>query len=489
MRKTNLSYDFNKATKKWTSLFQKQTIMVVLFFCVIFFSTGSTLGQEVSQKIRITGQVVDNENLPLIGVSIVEVGTINGTVTDVNGNYDLTVTNNALIRYSYIGFKAFEKKVTSSSVVDVTLEAELSALGEVVVVGYGTQRKQDLTGAVAVVDMKEAHKLTSASISEMLQGQVAGVSIQSSGDPGSMGKINIRGIGSFSNVGPLYVIDGLIVNDVNHINPSDIESIQVLKDASSTAIYGSRGANGAIIVAQTNGRKSNPKLDVNATLGAQEIAKKIKMKNTNDFLYYNELAYLNAGLEWPGQPTPNTYLPNSDLQKAIFEVGQVQDVNLTYTQGSDNLSLMMGGGYFSQDGVLAGPKYERFTYRINTEGHYGILKIGESLTLSNANQKTTNYGSFTNALMMPPVLPIYDPNEPTGRGGFGYGTNAYPTYITNPVAQQASLDNKVVNNRIMGNIYLELKILKYITFKLMEGVDFRYGAFKTIDYAYTMRMG
>lgn len=491
MRKINLFYDLNRTSGRRTDGISKRNLYATLLFGLTLLLTVGAWGQEVSRNIQITGQVRDNENSPLIGVTIVEVGTINGVTTDLNGNYELKVASNATLRYSFIGFKATTRKVSESSVINVKLEPEVSGLDEIVVVGYGTQRKQDLTGAVAVVDMKEAQKLKSGSISEMLQGQVAGVSIQSSGDPGSMGRINIRGIGSFSSVGPLYVVDGLIVNDVNHLNPTDIESMQVLKDASSTAIYGSRGANGVIIVTTKKGKNGAPKLDITATLGAQEIAKKIKMKNTTDFLYYNELAYINAGLEWPGQPEENTYLPNSDFQSAIFEVGNVADLNLTYSQGSDNLSFMMGGGYFSQDGVLTGPFYKRYTYRINTEGRYGIFKIGENITLSSTNQKTTNTStsSFTNALMMPPVLPIYDPDEPSGRGGFGYGTNAYPTYTTNPVAQQASVDNRVVNSRIIGNVYLELNLFKLFTYKFNTGVDFWYGRTKTINYAYTMRMG
>jgi len=463
----------------------KKGLLVTLMLCVCTLM--------YAQNKSIHGVIVDTSTKDPLPGALVTVKGISGsgTESDANGHYTIKASDNDVLVVSYVGYLKSEVQIKSRAEVNIELNADIKALEEFVVIGYGVQKKKDLTGAVSVVDMKEVKKLTAGSFSEILQGQVAGVSVRSSGDPGSMGNIRIRGIGSFSNVGPLYVVDGLIVNDVNHINTDDIESMQVLKDASSTAIYGSRGANGVIIVTTKKGEKGAPKLDFSATYGAQEIARKIKMKNTTDYLYYNELAYLNAGLAWPGKPVAGTYLPNSDFQDAIFQTGNVQDYNLSYSQATDNLSMMTGGGYFSQDGVLAGPTYERFTYRINTEGRFGIVKIGEHITLSNTSQKTTNTNtsSFTNALMMPPVLPIYNPNEPTGRGGFGYGTNAYPTYTTNPVAQQASVDNHTVNNRILGNVYLEVDLFKLFTYKFNAGVDFWYGRAKSIDYAYTMRMG
>lgn len=461
-----------------------KSFLLTVVFCLMFTSFSFA-------QVNVSGRVADKDNQPLIGVSVLEIGAGNGTVTDMDGKYNLTVKDNASLQFSYVGYKTWVQKVSKNGKLDIIMDDAASELSEVVVVGYGTQRKQDLTGAVSVVDVKEAMKLTTGSISEMLQGQVAGVSIQSSGDPGSMGKINIRGIGSFSNVGPLYVVDGLIVNDVNHINTTEIESIQILKDASSTAIYGSRGANGVIILSTKKGKQGKPTLDIKGTYGIQELSKKIYMKNTLDYLYYNQLSYINAGMEWPGNPVDGTYLPNSDFQDAIFQTGKVSDYNVSYSQGSENTSMMMSGGFFSQDGVLAGPDYNRFTYRINSEGRFGIFKIGENITLSHAKNKSTNTNtsSFINALIMPPVLPIYDPNEPSGRGGFGYGNNYYPTYTTNPVAQQLSIDNRVTDNRIMGNVYAELNLFKYFTYKLNVGVDYWYGNRKIKDYVYTMRLG
>jgi TonB-dependent starch-binding outer membrane protein SusC len=443
------------------------------------------------QTIPISGRVVDTDNAPLVGVTIMVVGTSSGTVTDMDGNYSLNAAPNATLRFTYIGFRPVEANVGGRNVINIVMEYGMSGLEEIVVIGYGTQRKQDLTGAITVVDIGEAQKLTTGSISEMLQGQAAGVAIFSSGDPGSMGRINIRGYGSFSEVGPLFVVDGLIVNDVNHINPADIESVQILKDASSTAIYGSRGANGVIIMTTRRAKSGKPTFEVTATTGLQELSRKIPMMNTLEYLHYNELSYLNAGMPWPANATPDSYLPNTDFQNGIFRVGTVQDYNVSYLQGTDNTSFMTGGGFFSQDGVLEGPNYNRFTYRVNSEGNFGILTVGENLTFSRASRKITNFNtsSFTNALIMPPVLPIYDPSEPSGKGGFGYGSIYYPTYSTNPVAQQQTINHNAIDNRVLGNVYTHLKIFDVFTYKANLGMDYWFGRQKIINHAYTMRMG
>jgi TonB-linked SusC/RagA family outer membrane protein len=332
-------------------------------------------------------------------------------------------------------------------------------------------------------------KLKVAGVGEALQGQVAGVSVQANGDPGRMADVRIRGIGSFSNVGPLYVIDGLILNDANHLNPSDIESVQILKDASATALYGSRGANGVIIITTLKGQEGPMKIDFNASYGVQEIGRKIEMMETPEFLYYNELSYLNANRAWPGKPEPGEMMANTDWQKAIFETGKVTDINLSVSGGSKTTRYMLGAGYYSQDGVLEGPWYDRYTFRVNSEGKKGIFTFGENISLIHTSQKLTNLwtSSFTNALSMPPVIPVYDPNEPSGRGGYGYGNGRFETYNTNPVALQQSVDDNMLQNRVVGNVYAEIEIIKDLKYKANAGVDFWHGSRKQTDEAVTMR--
>ncbi|NJK85523.1 MAG: TonB-dependent receptor plug domain-containing protein, partial [Bacteroidales bacterium] len=361
--------------------------------------------------------------------------------------------------------------IGENAVIDIALTPDVQNLDEVVVIGYGVQKKRDLTGAVGVVDVEEMNKVQASGISEALQGQVAGVSVRSGGSPGSWADVRIRGVGSFSNVGPLYVIDGLILNDANHLNPEDVESIQILKDASSTAIYGSRGANGVIIITTKKGKNGPATVDFKANYGWQELSRKIDMMGTTEFLYYNQLGYINGGEEWLGRPETSDTVPDTDWQNAIFQMGKVEDYNLSVAGGSEKSTYMIGAGYYTQDGVLEGPWYNRLTFRVNSQTTKGRLTLGENFSYIRSDQKYTNTSSssFTNALSMPPVIPVYDPNEISGRGGYGYGSVMYPTYSSNPVALQQSIDNTEDHNRFIGNLFGELSIFKRFNIQIKSG--------------------
>ncbi len=445
----------------------------------------------LAQGTAVKGVVLDaSTQEPLIGVSVVDRDNkSNGVSTNIDGEFTINVPANGVLTFSYIGYTPKQVNVNGQTNLTVAMESSMQNLEEVVVIGYGTQKKVDLTGAVGVVDMKEAQKQQATNIADMLQGQVAGVSVASTSNPGEMANVRVRGIGSFSSVGPLYVIDGLIVNDVNHLNPQEIESMQVLKDAAAAAIYGARGANGVILITTKRGKQGKPTLDVTATFSLADLPKTIEMSDTQKFMKYNEQSYLNSNTPWPASVIePGSLMPNTDWQKAVFQVGQTQDYNLMYTQGSENVNMAVGLGYLTQTGILEGPEYDRFTARVNTDATYGILKIGENLTFQHTNNLTTNGGSFYNALATPPVIPVYDPNEPSGKGGFGYGSSTFPTYITNPVANQKSVRNLQVNDRVIGNVYAELDILELFKYKLNLGVDAWFGRTKTINNCYTMRM-
>lgn len=429
---------------------------------------------------------------PLIGVSIRAKASSAMAVTDINGSFVIAASGSDKLNISYVGYQDVTVAVSNRKEITVELTADVNDLNEIVVIGYGTQKKADLTGSVGVVDVAEAKKTASTNIYEMLQGQVPGVSVSTTSQPGSMSQVMIRGIGSFNTVGPLYVLDGLIVNDVNHLNPTEIESMQVLKDASAAAIYGARGANGVILITTKKGKKGKPSLDVSATWSVADMPKRIEMMDATKFMYYNEQAYLNANTDWPAAnySLTNTgkYIPNTDWQKAVFQTGFTQEYNLMYTQGSDNVNFALGGGYMDQTGVMEGPEYQRFTARFNADATYGILKVGVNSTFQHAVNHGTNSGSFLNALAMPPVIPIYDPDEPSGKGGYGYGSADFPTYSSNPVAIQDSYESLSVDNRAIANVFAELKLFKHFTYKLNFGVDAWFGRHKYINHCYTMRM-
>lgn len=300
---------------------------------MLMFALGLTAS--AAELLRVNGVVTDDGNEPLIGVSVVLKGGTAATATDVDGTYSINVPADGTLSFSYIGYGSREVKVDGRSTINVTLSEESVMLDQVVVIGYGTQKKADLTGSVAVVDMEKARKMPATDIASMLQGQVGGVSVGTSSQPGAMAAIRVRGVGSFSNVGPLYVIDGMIVNDANNLNPNEIENMQVLKDASAAAIYGARGANGVILITTKKGKAGKPTLDVTANVSIAQMPKTIKMMGARDFMYYNEQAYLNANAAWPAASIePGTVLADTDWQKAVYQNGITQDYNLVYTQGT-----------------------------------------------------------------------------------------------------------------------------------------------------------
>jgi len=446
---------------------------------------------------NVTGTVTDaetGESLP--GANVRTLDGANAAVTDIDGHFSIKAAAKEQLVFSYVGYQSKTLAVPANLRMAVQLDSNDKLMENVVVIGYGTQKKADLTGAVSVVDVDEAMKTGATNIYEMLQGQVPGISVSTTSEPGTMSRVQIRGVGSFNTVGPLYVLDGMIVNDVNHLNPNEIETMQVLKDASAAAIYGARGANGVILITTKKGQSGKPSLEVTGTWSIADMPKKLDMMSTTDFMYYNEQAYTNANTDWPAnewaQEHVGQYIPNTDWQKATYQRGFTQDYNLMYRQGSDNVNMAIGAGYMNQTGVLESPKYDRFTARVNTDATFGILKIGENLTFQHTKTKETIGGSFMGAITMPTVIPVYDPNEPAkhkGDPGYGYGSQQFPTYTTNPVAIQQSDRNQGVNDRVIGNLFAELSLPFNLTYKFNIGVDAWWGRHKYINLAYTKRMG
>ena len=446
--------------------------------------TPVNANQQVS---ACTGTVVDSEGEPIIGASVLVVGTTLGAATDFDGNFSIpNVKAGSTLHITSVGFSAVDVKWNGTPL-HITLSEDAKLLDEVVAIGYGVQKKADLTGAVGVVSVDDAKKLPQTDVASMLQGQVPGVSVQTSSQPGASANVRIRGISSFNNVGPLYVVDGLIVNDAGNINPNEIESMQVLKDASAAAIYGARGANGVILITTKHGKSGKPTLDITANYSWQQMPSKIEMMDANQYMKYNELGYINAQIAWPaaaGGVAPGYILPNIDWQKAVFQTGFTQDYNLMYTQGSDNVRNAIGGGYLDQEGVIAGPKYKRATFRVNTDATYGILTVGENATFYYTESNPWQGGSFAGALQSPAVTPVYDE---ANVGGYGHGSSMFPHYITNPVGNQASVDARNTSYRLLGNIYAELKFLKHFTYKFNMGIDAVWNRGKSLSHYWSLR--
>ena len=427
------------------------------------------LGSVLFAQHKIEGTVISAiDDLPLIGVNIIEKGTLNGTVTDVDGNYSLQVaTGDAVLEFSYTGFSSQNVPVEGRTRVDLAMDEASTLLEQVVVVGYGTQKKSDLTGAVGSVKQEDIERVAVANVEQALQGKVAGVYVApSSGSPGAGAVIRIRGTGTLNNANPLYVIDGMITYDASFVNPQDVQSIEVLKDASAAAIYGSRGANGVIIITTKSGvKRENAAITVSSYYGTQEITKKVDLLNAAEFgeiynefrgtQYYENPAALGEGTDW---------------QDEIYRSAPIANVQLSANGGSDKVSYNFSGNYFKQDGIIKNSSFERVTFRLNTEFKLNNwLSIGNNIAYANSQNQNAP-GVVNSALRMPPVFDVRD----------SLGNFSDPTFfglaIGNPAADLFYKSNShSKNNRLFGNIYSDVRFLKFFTFRSNFGFDRRDG--------------
>ena len=450
--------------RKRLSASQCRSVGLFLLLLVLrsSFITAQTTGQ-------VNGVVSDQNGEPLIGVNVMVEGTTRGTITDIDGKFNIeTGSAKSTLVITYLGYNTLKIEAKAGATLKITMTEDTRELDELVVVGYGTQRKKDLTGAVGVVDTKEMKKLQSPNIGQALQGQVSGVSVSTSGEPGSGADIRIRGVGSFSNVGPLYVVDGIILNgSQREFNVNDIESMQVLKDASSTALYGARGANGVIIITTKKGKDGVPKIDLSVNYGSQQIANRIDMMNSLEFLRINRQAYENAGMTWPGEPTQGQVLVNTDWQDEFFKTGNTQDYNLTISNGNKDGNFLISANVFSQDAVVKGPYHNRYAFRVNSEIKKGIFTFGENMLYSRTQTKPMIGSPFIDLCRLPPIIPVKEED-----GSWGTGSSSYQTYGTNPIGLQETRDFVQNSNRLIGSLYTEVAILKNLKFKTNLGIEF-----------------
>jgi TonB-linked SusC/RagA family outer membrane protein len=423
----------------------------------------------------ITGRITDAKGEGLPGVTVRVKNGTQGTTTDVNGNFTLDAPAGATLIISSIGYATQEIAVNNQTTLNVQLAADSQQLTETVVVGYLTQERQNVTGAVATLGAADVRRAPVASTAEAIQGRLPGVQVTNSGSPGQAPVVNIRGLGTLGGASsqPLYVVDGLWIEPTSSagrdINPADIESVQVLKDAAALAPYGVSGANGVIIITTKRGKNGKAAISLSASGGVQNIWRKLDLANAAQWAATNNLAYTNANLA--RQPYAAN-LPagiDTNWQDEFFKQGSVQDYNLGFSGGGDNSNYNISGGYFKQNGTVLGPNFERFTARVNSGFNRGRLRVGENLQLVRANQTYLNGTPFVDVLRMLPVIPVYDAVNP---GGFGTGSNNAVTYGTNPIALQTLLNSTSTNNRILGNAYAEVQIFDFLRYRLNLGVEY-----------------
>lgn len=453
--------------------------MKQIFLTLLFTLCSVVL---MAQDLQVKGVVTSaDDGQPLPGVSVYIKGTQSGTLSDVNGTYSLKVPAGSTLVFSFVGMETQEVVVTSNTTIDIAMSYDMTEMDEVVVIGYGTQKKSLVTGAISKVDGEDLRKATDMRVTQALQGKTAGVIITSnSGQPGDQISVRIRGTGTNGNAEPLYIIDGLPMSGAgtDFLSAGDIASIEVLKDAASCAIYGARGANGVVIITTKTG-KTDTKLSVtyDGYYGVQNPWKKIPVLNTSEYIMLTNEAALNAG-QAPRFSSEDIagFTSDTDWQDEMFYYNAPkQNHSLSFTGGSEKLEYSSSINYFDQDGIVAKGKssFKKIGYRLNAAGNFGFVKVGGNLNIVNIVSKgiSTNdhFGlSLAQALNMPPIVPVKF-SDGTWATPESYGLGLQE--ITNPVAMMSYNNSKTRTNKLIGNVYGDFDFGKISD--VLEGLHFR----------------
>lgn len=463
----------------------KQTLS--LLFLSLFWLGLSTA--TYAQTRTLTGSVNDAKTAErLIGATVQVKGTTKGGITDVNGKFNISLgALDDTLLISYIGYQPKVLIVKNLSSVTVSLEPLAAMISEFVVIGYGTQKKSDLTGAVVVVETKDIARANASSFDKAIQGKAAGVMVTSnSGQPGSGASIRIRGIGSISRGSdPLIVIDGLITdnNALNSINPSDIESLQVLKDASSASIYGAQGANGVILVTTKKGEKGKTKVSFSNYFGLSTVPGYYDIMNGRQYATLMDSAWAIAVRDNPTQSDAfkkiyDAYLadPNStsvNMPELLTQTGTKQDYTLSASGGGENSRFAISGNYYNEKGILINTYFKRYSIRMNSEFEVNKhWKVGETFVFARTEGRNEAKGGLWNsALVTSPLMHLY---EPANLGGFG-GPDQTITGAndkSNPFAEQNLISNTYKTNSVIGSVYTEIEFMKGLTYRFSLGYDY-----------------
>lgn len=512
-------------------------------FLLVFMLTLSWVSFGQDQKV--TGSIQDAKGGGIPGVSVAIKGTTTGTTTDGNGAFSINVkSGNAELVITSVGYVAKTVAVGNRSSIKITLDEDVSQLSEVVVTGYTSQRKKDITGAVAVVSSKELLAVPAASVTQMLQGRASGVTVGNDNSPGGGTMVRVRGFGSINNNSPLYVIDGVPTQGtLNQINPNDIESMQVLKDASAASIYGARAANGVVIITTKRGTEGEPKISFDMYTGTQQVGKTLDLMNTKEMGQYFYESQIGAGRPAGTSPSaqyrfgadgsqtiadyiyPNVYgaLPanftytnditdpklgvtafnitkankeGTDWQREIFGPAKISNYQIGATGGSKYGKYAISASYFDQEGILKYTGYKRYSVRANTEFKKGAITFGENVTVSiderigvpGGNNSESNPIMF--AIRIQPIIPVFDiTGGPVALGGtntsflngFAGPRGANLGNAPNPLARQwRERDNPVTSTRIFGNVFAEVEIIKDL--KARTSVGFEYNNFNRSEF-------
>jgi len=446
---------------------KKKKLKHLLELLLMFFAING-----FAQVNEVSGVVSDKDG-PLPGVNILEKGTTNGVVSDFDGNYTISnLGENAVLLFSYIGFSTKEISVDGRSAIDLELSEDAAQLDEVVVVGYGTQSRREVTGAIASIQAKDIAQVVTGNPTAALQGKLAGVQVETfGGQPGGSANVFVRGVGSLTNSFPLYVIDGTFAETMDFVNPNDIESVQVLKDASSAAIYGSRASNGVVLITTKKGSRGDISVNLSIRGGFETASKRLDFLNSEQFLDYRSDLETNdaSGFQINRDDfTRNGQLVFTDWQDESLSTGAIQDYGVSVAGGSEKSRYFFSTNYYNQDGILVGSGFERINARVNSEFNIGRFTITESIGLTQSKIQENEYFGFEAATA--PILRLVAPENEGGfeaplreTAGFG-GLNNYALAVLD--------DNLDTRRNLLGNISMAYEIVDGLTAKVNLGAEY-----------------
>ena len=429
--------------------------------------------QQTENKIK--GVVKDTNGEPIIGANITVKGQSIGTITDIDGRFILEASTNALLQVTYIGYVSQELQVNNRKEITIILQEDAKALEEVVVIGYGTAKKSDLTGSTAQIKPEALTASVVGNALESLQGKAAGVAVLNDNKPGASPSIRVRGSGSITASNePLYVVDGfpLMDGNISDLNPSDIESMEILKDASSTAIYGSRGANGVVMITTKKGKSGTKNLSVNTSVGVQIPGRLANLISGEDFINFMNAGYKNQGSNVPFPNNPSTYATDTNWEKEILENSSLlQDYSITFDGSSNKTNYMLSTGFYNQEGLLKAQNYQKYTFHGNLQHSFNKwLTIGANTQFTYSIQDV-----FDSAL-----IDIYRYGWPTEKikdedGAYNIASmhNTYMLYPWNPVLDMNETTTRFTTNRFLGSLFAEMQLTKDLKYRLSLGIDLK----------------
>jgi len=435
----------------------------------------------------VTGVVVDEDGAGVIGASILVPDTQIGTITDIDGSFSLNVQGGTQLEISYLGYETQNITINGQNQFNITLVGNAQLLEDVVVIGYGTQKRSDLTGAIASIDGSEIATIVTSNPTTALQGKLAGIQVESfGGQPGAAANVFVRGIGSLTNSFPLYVVDGTFADNINFLNPNDIEAIEVLKDASSAAIYGARASNGVVIISTKKGNKSgDTNVSLNLRTGLETASRRLEFLNSEQFLDYRRDLELNDATGFQidrANFTENGQLIFTDWQEESFNTGGIYDLGFSVDGGGENSNYYISANYFNQDGILIESGFERFNIRGNSQFNLGKLEISQSLGITQTETEENEFFGFEAA-----TAPILRRENPDNLGGFEAPERSLTGFGgINNFALATLEDNLNTQRNLLGNLSASFEIIEGLKAKISLGAEYTNGFRETFRPAFFM---